>query len=179
MLGGHTLVGRVVISRDGGERIGEVKDLIVSADGTRVLAFEVHPSGFLTGSRYFVWDSIQSVGEDAVIIDSRESLRKADDFPEVKEILDRGNMLVGRSVHTTSGRTLGRIEGFFLDPHSGNVTGYELSGGPHATDQGERSFLPATSSMETGRDVVFVPPEAESSVEDVHVVLRSEERRAA
>jgi uncharacterized protein YrrD len=177
MIDAHELIGRAVISREGGEKLGEVEDLVLLENGSRVMALKVDKAGLLAGSRYVRWDSIRSVGPDAVVLDRPESLLKEDEAPEVKEIVDGGHRLIGREVHTTEGVDLGRIDGFFLDAQTGRVEGFELSGGTRGGREG--AFLPATEHMETGRDVVFVPGESAASLEDLHVARQTRMDRAA
>ncbi len=45
------------------------------------------------------------------------------------------------------------------------MEGYELSGGLFSDAFGGRSFLPTPMSIELGKDVAFVGPEAEATIQ--------------
>ena len=96
--------------------------------------------GWFKEAKVVPWPSLSAFGLDAVIIDEEASAKKASEVPEMSEVLDGGNVLVGVRVEPTDGRELGEIEDFFFDPETGAVKGFELSGGKG------RSFLPHPAS---------------------------------
>jgi uncharacterized protein YrrD len=112
------------------------------------------------------WPSFRAIGLDSVIIDSEGNTKKASEVPEMSEVLDRGNMLIGARVETTDGRELGKIEDFYFDPYSGIVKGFELSGGKG------RSFLPAPAGFQAGENVAFVDPSVVETIVDLKEALR-------
>ncbi len=111
------------------------------------------------------------VGEDTLVIDSKTSVVKASEVPEMKDVFDRGNVLEGVRVRTTDGRDLGKFQAFYFDEKSGSILGYELSGGS-GQKRRARSFLPAPAGFEAGKDVAFVSPEAADSLLDLKEALK-------
>jgi uncharacterized protein YrrD len=158
--------GLLVITRDSGKKIGKVEDLVLDRQGGRVLGILVDEAGWFREARVVAWPSFRVVGLDAVIIDQEASVKKASEVPEMSEVLEAGNVLVGVRVQTTEGRELGKIEDFYFDPDSGVVKGFELSGGKG------RSFLPTPASFQPGTDVAFVDPSAVATIVDLKEALR-------
>jgi uncharacterized protein YrrD len=158
--------GLLVITRDAGKRVGKVEDLVLDRQGSRVLGILVDEAGWFREAKVVAWQSFRAVGLDAVIIDEEASVKKVSEVPEMSEVLEAGNVLVGVRVQTTEGRELGKIEDFYFDPDSGIVTGFELSGGKG------RSFLPTPSSFQSGTDVAFVDPSAVATIVDLKEALR-------
>jgi uncharacterized protein YrrD len=171
MLKGNALIHRQVISRDGGEEVGKVQDLVIDQKGSQVLGLLVDEKGLLRGIHAVRWAAILSIGEDVLIIDSKTSVVKASEVPEMKDVLDRGNVLDGVHVRTTDGRDLGKFEAFYFDEKSGKILGYELSGGGQGK-RGSRTFLPTPDSFEAGKDVAFVSPEVADTVRDLDEALK-------
>ena len=171
MLKGSELLHRLLITRDGGEQVGKVRDLVVDQKGSQVLGLLVDEKGWFSGAHVVRWPAVLSIGEDTVVIDSKTSVVKASDVPEMKDVFDRGNVLSGVRIRTTDGRDLGKFEAFYFDEKSGVILGYELSGGS-GRKRRARSFLPTPGSFEAGKDVAFVAPEAADTVQDLEEALK-------
>lgn len=170
MFKGSELLGRELITRDGGERVGKIRDLLVDPRGSQVLGVLVDDKGWFSDARVVRWTAVLSVGEDVVVIDSKTSVVKASDVPELKAVLDRGNVFAGIRVRTTDGRDLGKFEEFYFNEDTGAIAGYELSGGA-GQKRHARSFLPTPASFEPGKDVAFVSPEAAETLRDLKEVI--------
>jgi uncharacterized protein YrrD len=171
MLKGSELIHRLLITRDGGEQVGKVQDLVVDKKGSQILGLLVDEKGWFSDAHIVRWSAVLSIGEDAVVIDSKTSVVKASEVPEINDVFDRGNVLTGVRVRTTDGRDLGKFEGFYLDEKSGRILGYELSGGV-GQKRRARSFLPTPSSLEAGKDVAFVSPEAAGTLQNLDEALK-------
>jgi len=158
--------GLLVITRDSGQKLGKVEDLVLDRQGSRILGILLDEAGWFKEAKVVAWPSFRAVGLDAVIIDNEASVKKASEVPEMSEVLEGGNVLIGVRVSTTDGRELGKIEDFYFDPETGMVKGFELSGGKG------RSFLPTPPSFETGKDVAFVDPSVVETITDLKEALR-------
>ncbi len=171
MLKGSELIHRRLITRDAGEEVGKVQDLVVDQTGSQVLGVLVDEKGWFSDAHVVRWPAVLSVGEDSLVIDSKTSVVKASEIPDMKDVFDRGNVLAGVRVRTTDGLDLGKFEAFYFDEKSGRILGYELSGG---TDRKRRarSFLPTPAGFEAGKDVAFVSPEAADTLQDLEAALK-------
>jgi uncharacterized protein YrrD len=123
------------------------------------------------GAHVVRWPAVLSVGTDTLVIDSKTSVVKASEVPEMKDVFDRGNVLAGVHVRTTDGLDLGKFQAFYFDETSGRILGYELSGGTGRKKRA-RSFLPTPASFEAGKDVAFVSPEAGDTIQDLEEALK-------
>lgn len=171
MVKGSELIHRLVISRDGGEEVGKVQDLVIDQKGSQVLGLLVDEKGWFHGAQVVRWPAIQSIGEDVLVIDSKTSVVKASEVPDMKDVFDRGNVFAGVQVRTTDGRDLGKFEAFYIDEKSGKIVGYELSGGSGRKKR-SHSFLPTPASFEAGKDVAFVAPEAADTLQELDEALK-------
>jgi uncharacterized protein YrrD len=158
------LLGRAVVSREGGRELGKVKDLVVDHSGKRVLGVVVS-EGLLRGTKVALWPSVLAVGPHSVVLDSARSVVDADDAPEIKSVLEKGTHIRGLKLQTTEGKELGKIEDFQLDEESGTILGYELSSGLFADTFGGHPFLPAPPTIELGKEIAFIAPEVEGTIQ--------------
>ena len=172
MVRGKDVLKLPVVTRDGGEKVGEVKDLVVDRGGRRVVGIVVEEKGLIGEARVVAWEEIVAVGRDAVIARSAGSVVKSSEIPEMNEILERGFALHGLRVGTTAGTDLGKIENFFFDRQTGAVEGFELSGAV-SVDASGQVFLPASSSFEAGKDYAFVDPSAAENMVDLKEALKN------
>ena len=171
MLKASELIHRPLVTRDAGEKVGRVEDLVVDQKGSQVLGILVDEKGWFSSAQVVRWPAVLSVGDDVLVIDSKTSVVKATDVPDMKDVFDRDNVFEGVHVRTTDGRDLGKFEAFYFDEKSGRILGYELSGGT-GQKRRSRSFLPTPASFEAGKDVAFVAPEAADTLKDLKEALK-------
>ncbi len=155
------VIGRKVIGRESGEEIGKIKDLVIDPTGKQVIGFVIS-EGVIHGAKVAAWSTLQALGPDAVVLNASSSVVKAAEQPDIKAVLDKELSIRGLRLETTEGKELGKIEDFHFDERTGLVEGYELAGGLFS----KGSFLPTPASIELGKDVAFVGPEAESSIQN-------------
>jgi uncharacterized protein YrrD len=157
------VMGRSVTVREGGQEAGKIRDLVVDQTGRQVLGFIV-AEGLFKGTKVAPWAALQAIGPDSVVLSARSSIVKLAEAADIKAALDSKTSIRGLRLQTTEGKDLGTVEDFYFDEVSGAVDGYEISGGVFADTFGGRSFLPTPLSIELGKDVAFVGPEAEATI---------------
>jgi uncharacterized protein YrrD len=162
MLKGSEVIGRPVVAFEGGERLETVRDVIFDHRVNRVAGFLVDAGGWFRAARVVPWAQVRTIGQDAVVVASRDSVRPADREPLIARILERENVLKGTRLMTTDGRVLGTLRDLWFDERDGRVDGYEVSGGLLADARDGRAYVPARHTLEVGDDVAFVSPEAEA-----------------
>jgi uncharacterized protein YrrD len=163
MIKASEIVGRPVIVREGGREAGRIKDVVVDQLGKRVLGFVIS-EGFLHSTKVAPWEGLLAIGPDSVILGAAGSVVSAGDVPDIKAVLDGGTSIRGLRLQTTGGKDLGKVEDFQFNEQTGEVEGYELSGGLLSDTMGGRTFLPTPLSIELGKDVALVAPEVEGTI---------------
>jgi uncharacterized protein YrrD len=154
------VLGLRAVIREGGQKVGKIKDLVVDPTGKQVLGFVVS-EGPLKKTKVAPWAGMQTIGEDNVVFGAAGSVVKAAEAPQIKAVLDSKLKIKGRKLQTTAGKDLGEFDDLQFDERTGAVLGYELSGGLFSGHQ----FLPTPMAMEIGKDVVFVAPEVEATIQ--------------
>jgi len=163
MIKAGDVVGRTVTVREGGQMAGKVKDLVVDKSGGRVLGFIIGQGPF-KGTKVAPYGELQALGPDSLVMSTEQSIIKASDAIDIKTALAEDTKIRGLKLQTTDGKRLGTVEDFFFDESSGQIEGFEISGGVFSDTFGGRSFMPAQASLELGEHVAFVDPEAEMTI---------------
>jgi uncharacterized protein YrrD len=166
MLKGKEVIGRKIVTLDGGEKLDSVRDLIFDQEGNRVLALLIDEGGWFHAARVIPFSSVKSVGEDAVMITSSADVVSARDDTTISEAMNSKTGLAGLSLMTTDGRDLGRIADVFFDEASGQVIGYEATGGLFSDLSSGRTFVPAPESVTIGAETALVPPTVANAMEE-------------
>ncbi len=166
MLKGKEVIGRKIVSLDGGERVDTVRDLIFDEQGNRVLALLVDEGGWFHAARVIPFDSVRSIGEDAVMIASAADVVSARDHATLAAAMESKSGLAGLNLLTSDGKDLGRIADVFFDETSGQVVGYEATGGLFSDLSSGRTFVPAPESVTIGAEAAIVPPTVAQAMEE-------------
>jgi uncharacterized protein YrrD len=159
MLKGSDTIGLPVVTFDTGEQIEKITDVVFNHESGQVVGFLVDEGGWFSAARVVPFDSVQTVGPDALVVPSKSAVVDASGTPEVARILKRDNVLKGTTIMTTDGRDLGSMRDLYYDEATGRIEGFEVSGGLFADAYEGRSFVPAPQTINIGEDVAFVPPE--------------------
>ncbi len=153
------VIGRKVTVRESGEEVGKIKDVVVDSTGKQVIGFVVS-TGLVSSSKVAPWAALQAIGPDAVVLNAASSVVKADEVADIKAMLDKKIEIRGLQLQTTDGKELGKIDDYRFDERTGVIEGFELAGGLFS----RKSFLPVPASIELGKDLAFVAPEAEETI---------------
>lgn len=163
----QTLIGLNIVSQSDGVALGKARDLIFDHDANELIAIvlsEKELFGFIQ-PQVVPWREVVSVGPHAIIVQSAASKIKAGDDERISAVAQRQTSLTGTRILTTDGEALGTMADVFIDETSGHVVGYEVSGGFMSDTLRGKRFMPAADSVQIGKDVAFVPPEAAKQME--------------
>ncbi len=163
---GRDVIGKPVVAYDSGENLETISDLIFDQDSNRLLGFLVDEGGWFSSSKVLPINRVKSIGIDAVIVSSKDAITTANHIPEIKQVLERNNILKDTRIMTLDGRNLGTMVDLYFDAQTGMVEGYEVSGGLFADAYSGRSFVPAPHTLKIGEDVAFVPSETADLMEE-------------
>ncbi|MGY2895639.1 PRC-barrel domain-containing protein [Deinococcus sp. UYEF24] len=163
---GKEVLNKKIVAMNGDVHDDHVRDLIFDPQGQRLLALLVDEGGWFHAAKVISYDRVKSIGEDAVMVDSLDAVVSARDLPGMSEILSNDHKLIGTPLMTTEGEDLGKLADLYFDESTGQVTGYDMSGGVFADMGSGRSFVPAAVDLMLGKDVALVPPEVARQMEE-------------
>jgi len=152
------LKGKTVITVPEGENIGTVEDVLLRPEEQRLGALLVRSPRF-SGPQILLAKDISNFGGDAVAIPSAEKLQDQARFGESAQMVSFGEAY-GRKVATASGNSAGELSDVHVDPATGKITGYEVTGGLFARIFGPSHTIEASQNTRLGKDLLIVPDEA-------------------
>jgi uncharacterized protein YrrD len=165
VLKGKSVIGKEILSLAEGVKLDKVHDIVVDPEGRRVVALVVTEGGFMSSSRVVPMAEVSSFGKDAVVIRGSESILATSADPELRQLVERDEKILGKTVYTTAGDQQGSIADIYFEEATGAVVGYELSAGMMGDAAKGRSYL-ATDEIEAiGDDVIYVHPETAAALE--------------
>ena len=166
MIKGKEMIGRSIIALSSGTQIDKVHDLVFDHDANQVLALLVDEGGWFRAAKVVPFESVRTIGEDAVMIDDEHSVVSARDDSRIADLLDTKIGLIGTKLLTTDGRDLGKIGDVYFDETSGKVVGYEATGGLFSDLSSGRTFVPAPESISIGENAAIVPVSVATAMEE-------------
>ncbi|MDH7479463.1 MAG: PRC-barrel domain-containing protein [Syntrophomonadaceae bacterium] len=127
MVKGRELLGRPVVELGSGRQVGVVEDLLLALNPARVRALKVKTGNLLETGRMLDFRAIHRIGPEAVTFleERAEELtveEEGNDSLRIREIK-------GQRAISEAGEELGTMEDAEIDPNSGQVICWELSGG--------------------------------------------------
>jgi uncharacterized protein YrrD len=144
MIKSEQLIGKPILTRSG-QKLEPVRSLILDETGKQIIALMVNGDGGKSDPRAISFESIESIGPDAIIVaDGVHGLPPAS-WQEVQERLNEPAMQ-GREVITVAGERLGHLADLCFDEFTGKLDGIEVSRGLLADIQG-RIFVAAGGLM--------------------------------
>jgi uncharacterized protein YrrD len=162
---GKSLIGKPILSFDEGQRLGEVRDVILGADNAAVVGLVTDEGGLFESSKVVPSEEIASFGRDAVVVRSTASVMPAGQAPGIKPILDRKQSLIGTKVFTETGDDQGAVGDIYFDEATGRVEAMEVTGGRVSDLTTGTRHLPVDQIVRIGPDVLYVHPETADHLE--------------
>ncbi len=115
----NELLDRRVVAVDDGTEIGDVKNVVLNREGSRVERIQV--GGRRRSPELVDWPRIHRVGEDAVMIASAESVHESRDNEDDDSYVRGDIAILGAQVTTTRGFSAGEVTDLHIDPDTGAV----------------------------------------------------------
>lgn len=176
----NELRGLPIVSIAEGEEVGLVKDFIFDPGKNAVVGMVVEDRAWFKGAKAIRFGRIHNIGDYAVTVENTSAVVSLETEEEFIGLLERAITIVGSKVITKGGRMIGFIREFSIDPHTGQVTGFELAEDLHLKPQSRKLIIPQDQVITVGRDVLVVTDDVESFlVEDFNNVSATGSRPAA
>jgi uncharacterized protein YrrD len=153
MIKGRTLIGKTVLSRNDGQRLDSVKDLVIGSDHRRIVALLIDEGGLFGTATVVPIENVVSIGKDAIIVTDSKAAVRVDKLPAVKEILDSDDNLRSKRIFSETGEEVGEVTDVYFDEKSGEITALEL------TTKQAHGTTASTPQIEIS-DVVSIGPDA-------------------
>lgn len=149
-----------------GDDVGEVRDVVYDVDRGGLVGFTLNKRGFFSGrlKEVLTVASVASIGKDAVMVETDDALTEKGDAPETITGALSDRNVIGASVLTEEGTTLGRVTDVVVQVgRKAEAVGYELTS---TGDDSRRLFIPLPEQLAVSGDALMVPSGLEAFVRD-------------
>lgn len=147
--------GLDVFSIVDGNNIGKVRDLLINAADKSVDYLLIDIPNWYSGSYVIPFNMAVGIGQDAVMVETGNSVININDDPLAVRLAESGINLIGNRVLTKKGCIIGKISEYYVNPNTGKVLGCELVD----NDNNVKGIIPADITLTFGKDALVVGDE--------------------
>lgn len=156
MIKGNTIIGLKLITITDGKEITTIKDVVYDPQAHKVKALLIDEGGWLSDAKIVLVQDIHKVGEDAVIIQSENVIKKASEVSErIASIAKDSQFLTNTKIVSEDGKDLGKISDIYFELPSGNVIEFEVSQGLKDLSSGKKR-IKVSDIITIGEDATIV-----------------------
>lgn len=152
------LEGMPVVTLDTATTVAELRDVLFDPERSTVIGFTLRGRGLLSSPLLGILpvEWVRSIGRDAVMIASEESLVR--DRDGMQATVGQQEEIIGKEVVTDTGASLGTIRDVVMDVDgpSARVVGYEID-----RPDGHQIIVPVTGPVPISGDALVLPADAE------------------
>lgn len=123
------IVGMPVYSIQEGQNLGQVKSLVIDTEKKCLLALVVEKKRLTKEERLLPFAAIKSLGDDVITVERGQALERRGVDPATMRALRRPVQPVGARCFTAGGKTMGKVEEYFVDITDGRIAQLEISEG--------------------------------------------------
>lgn len=153
----YDLIGLTVVELETGKRLGKVRDLLIDGEW-HVRGIMLDYKQLFSPAHYIGWADVITFGDDALMVQSKDSIRKFEKADDVYFLLGGKRRIKGFPLVTAEGVHLGRVEDVYFSENMENmIVGFELSDGLLTDLREGRKRLPIPAGTKRGRDMILVP----------------------
>ncbi|MDF2925041.1 MAG: hypothetical protein K0R57_3955 [Paenibacillaceae bacterium] len=157
MRSARDLIGLPVLDIVTGKRVGTVKDFLIS-QAWHMHGIVLDYKSWFGAARYVGWGCICSAGSDALIINSKVSIKKFKEIPGTYYLCSGKSKLTGLPLISAEGIQMGHLEDVYFSPKmEDSIVGLELSDGLLTDLQEGRRRIPVPAGARRGEDAITVP----------------------
>lgn len=133
-------IGKPIFT-EAGEQLDTINDVIFDPRIHQILCFVVEPGGWSGGAKILPWNDELSITSDAVIVSSHAQVMLARKVPDIQQILETTQVVVGKQLIAPDGHQLGILNDVYFDAKTGTILEYEVIGSSTTTVADQRTML--------------------------------------
>lgn len=155
MLRRSQVIGLPVLTENDAQRLGTVADLLINARDGRVIGLLLSGGNALKGFQIYPYEEVRAVGSGAVLVRSREALLATRRSAALQRLMARHSEVIGKRLIDRHGNDLGVIDDLAFSPETGQIVGYQISGGFFHDVLEGKNFIPVSAGLKPGEDTVL------------------------
>lgn len=160
------IIGKKVLSVLEGKEFAEVDDIVYDPQENKVKALLIDPGGWFSDAKVVLFEDVQSMGKDDILVESEKVVKKASDVSKkISGITNDNKHLTHTKIITEDGTKLGRVTDILFDPKTGKVEEFEVSKGGLLDFASGKKRVHVSDIITVGTDATIVKGYAKLEVE--------------
>jgi uncharacterized protein YrrD len=143
--------GLTVFSISEGKEIGKVEDVVINAHKKAADFFIVSNNKWFLGTGVISFSDIMGIGEDAVMLEHSNVIKKPDEILGAIDLINEGVNLINNAVLTREGNFIGTVTEVIIDESNGRVSACEYNNA-----ENEKKLVTAAQMITFGQDALIV-----------------------
>lgn len=155
--------GKTIVTISEGKDLGTLDDILIDPDSMEIAAL-------VTSYGWLPWHDLKTIpaddvrvwGEDAILVDAAEGIKKEQELPGTEKWLSVSNDIIGRDVISVDGDKVGEVSEILMDS-AGELIGFQLSQIGYALDKvlaegpgPKPDWIPGEAVHSMGQDVLVI-----------------------
>ncbi|MCL2678461.1 MAG: PRC-barrel domain-containing protein [Clostridiales bacterium] len=120
------IISMPVYSINEGQYLGNVKNLVVDPQQKRLIALLVEQRQWGKNEKIIPFAKVKNIGDDAITIDKSAGVERKTNMPQILHYMQQPAAIHGAKVLTDGGKTVGRVEEYYLDTQNGQISHLEV-----------------------------------------------------
>lgn len=153
-----------VVTLEEGKEIGRIRGLVVNHQTGVIAALLVQRGNIFREQKVIPYHKVVSVGNSALTIQKASNAERIASLPQILTMVKENVQLKGSRVITEGGTALGHVIEYLVDPATGRIEAFEISGSPAESLWKGSALLSADEVRTIGKDVLVVRQGAEEAL---------------
>ncbi|MCL2817828.1 MAG: PRC-barrel domain-containing protein [Clostridiales bacterium] len=122
------IISMPVYSISEGQYVGNVKNLVMDPRQKCLIALLVERGSWGRTEKIIPFSKIRNIGDDAITIDKTACVERKTNMPQIMQYVRQPASIHGAKVLTDDGKTIGKVEEYYLDTQNGKISHLKVSG---------------------------------------------------
>ncbi|MEW6189221.1 MAG: PRC-barrel domain-containing protein [Actinomycetota bacterium] len=150
-----------VVVLEEGKEIGKVKNVVFDPETMSLRVIAIRIKGLLGGVKFVLYERVESIGENALILPNRDVLVSSKRDTEIRRLIAKKVGILNTPVLTRTGTRLGDVSDAIINAESGALRELEVTRGLIKDITLGRRGIPATMLIGVGEDAIIVSDEVQ------------------
>jgi uncharacterized protein YrrD len=138
------------------KQIGIIKDVVLSKQKTKIVAFVMSNGSLLKQTKIIPYRNILNVGSDFIEVKDFSSIEKLSLYPELEHLYDDKTNFIGSQIISTKGKDVGYVKDYIIDLKTGKIYCFVVSDGIFEDLIEGRQLLPYCEGMVVNENNIII-----------------------
>ena len=155
MIKSSDIIGKPMRRKETDKPAETIYNIILDPETNRILGFVLDENTPLSETRIVLWEGVEKINHQGVILLSEKYLIPAGYAPPIQEIMAQDSILHRARAITSEGEEVGQLVDVYFNETTGEIEGFDVTG-PETQLANGPIFVPMSIIMAVKRNVVVI-----------------------